>query len=118
MIVVQGDLPSWTVFETEHSVAMLAPEPSVVGHAVLMPKQPWATMLSSNVSPQVFRPWGVEGKVATGFGVQAGVCRRGPRWVAPFSQCSPPQAPERMWGTLHPCNARPWFANANAGINL
>lgn len=56
--IIRGEVPSYKLFETEHSLAILDAFPAVPGHALLMPKAPgYATIMdmSSEVAANLFK---------------------------------------------------------------
>lgn len=42
--IIEGQIPSFKIFETEHALAILDAFPLVAGHALLLPKARYATV--------------------------------------------------------------------------
>lgn len=49
--ILDGTIPSFKIFETEHVLAILDAFPLVPGHALLLPKAQYATVLGASVLP-------------------------------------------------------------------
>lgn len=48
--ILDGAIPSFKIFETEHVLAILDAFPLVPGHSLLIPKAPYATVLGASAS--------------------------------------------------------------------